>query len=178
MRATVVPLARRISPGRERPSLERWLTLGAFAGIVVLLWGLATLMVPQLVLQGRLLVAHAEGLRPQEVPEHALARTVGAYLFRRGYGAPGDPRYQAGLRAYVTQGQAGEGAFASFAHVQARAQAGFEIAYEAAAKARLSHQVDVGGGPGPAVRSMVPGGQGAGPGRGARPVLSGPPASG
>jgi len=149
VRAIVVPLARRISPQAERPWLERWLTLGAFAGIVVLLWGLATLMVPQLVLQGRLLAAHAEGLRPQEVLDHALARTVGASLFRRGYGAPGDPRYQAGLQAYVGEGQGGEGAFASFAHVQARTQAGFEIAYETAAKARLSQQVGVGGDPGP-----------------------------
>lgn len=89
VRAIVVPLARRVSPERERPSLERWLTLGTFATIVALLWGLASLLVPQFVLQGRLLAAHAERLEPQGVRDHVLARTAGAYLFRRTYGAAG-----------------------------------------------------------------------------------------
>jgi len=148
VRAIVVPLARRISPGLERPWLERGLTLGTFAGIVLLLWGLATLMVPQFVLQGRLLAANVEHLKPEQVLDHVLARTVGAYLFRQTYGVPGDPHYQAALDAFAARGQTGEGAFAGFAHLQARVQAGFEIAYEGAAKARLRQQVNPSGNPG------------------------------
>lgn len=148
VRAIVVPLARRISPKIERPWLERGLTLGTFVGIVALLWGLATLMVPQFVLQGRLLAANVEQLKPQELLDHVLARTVGAYLFRQTYGAPGDPRYQSALDAFAAKGQTGEGAFASFARLRAQVHAGFEIAYEGAAKARLRRQVNPAGDPG------------------------------
>ncbi len=140
VRAIVVPLTRRISPDREPPSLERWLTLGTFVAIVALLWGLASLLVPQFVLQGRLLAAHGERLEPQEMLDNVLARSMGAYLFRQTYGAPGDPRYQAALDRFVAEGQVGTGAFASFGHLKVQVQAGFEIAYEGGARTRLDHQ--------------------------------------
>ena len=149
VRSIVVALARRIRPEGERRGLERWLTLGTFAGIVLLLWGLASLLVPQFVLQGRLLATHAERLEAQEILDHVLARTIGAYLFRSTYGDPGDPRYEAALKSFVAQNQAGEGAYASFGQVQTRVQAGFEIAYEAAARDRLSHQMHRRGDAGP-----------------------------
>lgn len=140
VRAIVVPLARRISPERERPGLERWLTLGTFAAIVALLWGLGALLGPQLVVQGRLLTAHAGHLKPEQVRDQVLARTVGAYLFRQAYGTPEDPRYQAAFARFSDQGRAGEGAFAEFGPLKARVQAGFEMAYEEAALARLRGQ--------------------------------------
>jgi predicted PurR-regulated permease PerM len=149
VRAIVIPLARRISPDRERPALERGLTLGTFVAIVALLWGAAVLVVPQFILQARLLTAHAERLDPQEVLDHFLGRTVGAYLFRQTYGAPGDPRYQAAFDKFTAQERGGEGAFASFGRLQVQVQAGFEIAYEAAARARLRHQVHHGADAGP-----------------------------
>jgi predicted PurR-regulated permease PerM len=141
VRAVVVPLACRISPGEERPGLERWLTLGTFGVVVVLLWALGSFLGPRLVLQGRLLVAHVEHLEPQEVLDHLLARTVGAYLFARTFGGPEDPRYRAAFARFAAQGRAGEGAFAGFGPLQARVQAGFEMAYEAAARARLKRQI-------------------------------------
>ncbi len=141
VRAIVVPLARRIGSGKERPGLERWLTLGTFGVIVALLWGLASLIGPQLVLQGRLLTAHVEHLEPRELLDHLLARTVGAYLFGQSYGNPEDPRYQAAFAQFAAQGRSGEGAFAAFGPLQARVQAGFEMAWEAAEQARLRHQV-------------------------------------
>lgn len=140
VRAVVVPVARRISPGVERPWLERWLTLGTFGAIVAVLWGLGSLLGPQLVLQGRLLTAHVEQLEPQEVLDGLLARTVGAYLFRKTYGDPDDPRYQAAFARFVDKGRSGDGAFAGFGPLQARVQAAFEIAYEAAERARLNSQ--------------------------------------
>jgi len=149
VRAIVIPLARRISPDRERPGLERWLTLGTFVAIVALLWGFASLVVPQFVLQARLLTSHAERLAPQQMLDHFLARTVGAYLFNRTYGGPGDPRFQAAFDRFVAGEQVGEGAYASFGHLQAGVRSGFEIAYEAAARARLRHQMHAGGDPGP-----------------------------
>jgi len=141
VRAIVVPLARRIGSGEERPGLERWLTLGTFGAIVALLWGLASLIGPQLVLQGRLLTAHVENLEPEEILDQVLARTVGAYLFGQTYGNPQDPRYQAAFAQFAAQGRSGEGAFAGFGPLQARVQAGFEMAYEGAEQARLRHQV-------------------------------------
>jgi predicted PurR-regulated permease PerM len=140
VRAIVVPLARRIRPGQENRSLERWLTLGTFLAIVLLLWGLARLMAPQFVLQGRLLAAHAERLEPQAVLDHVLARTVGAYLFSKTYGTPDDPRHQAGITAFAAENRAGEGAYAGFGQLRTRVQSGFEIAYETAARGRLEHE--------------------------------------
>jgi predicted PurR-regulated permease PerM len=140
VRAMVVPLARRISPDRERPGIERWLTLGAFATIVAILWGLGALVGPQLVVQGRLLTAHAEHLKPEEVRDQVLARTVGAYLFGHAYGTPEDPRYQAAFARFNAQGRAGEGAFTEFGPLQARVKAAFEMAYEEAELARFRRQ--------------------------------------
>jgi predicted PurR-regulated permease PerM len=141
VRAIVIPLARKISPKQERPTLERLLTLGTFAAIVALLWGLAVLLVPQFVLQARLLTAHAERLDPQEILDHFLARTVGAYLFHQAYGTSDDPRYQAAFDKYTERQRTGEGAFADFGRMQMQVRAGFEIAYEAAARARLQQQL-------------------------------------
>lgn len=141
VRAIVVPLAGRISPGQDRPGLERWLTLATFGAMVALLWGLGSLVGPQLVLQGRLLTAHAQHLEPEELRDHLLARTLGAYLFGQTYGTPEDPRYQAAFAQFAAQGRAGEGAFADFGPLQARVQAGFEMAYEEAERARLRHQL-------------------------------------
>jgi predicted PurR-regulated permease PerM len=148
VRAIVVPLARRIGQGRERPGLERWLTLGTFGAIIALLWGLAAWIGPQFVLQGRLLAAHAQRLDPQDALDHLLERTVGAYLFGQTYGVPGDPRYQAAFEQFTALGRAGEGAYAEFARVQAGVQAGFEVAYEQAERARLNRQVQHSGGDG------------------------------
>lgn len=139
VRAIVVPLARRISPDRERPGLERWLTLGTFAVILALLWGLGGLLGPRLVIQGRLLMAHAQSLNPEELRDQVLARTVGAYLFARQFGSAEDPRYQTAFAQFTDQGRAGEGAFAEFGALQARVQAAFEAAYEEAELARLRH---------------------------------------
>ena len=145
VRAIVVPLARRISPGPVRPGLESWLTLGTFAAIVALLWVLASVIGPQLALQSRLLMAHVQGAEPQEALDHVLARTIGAYLFGQTYGAPGDPRYQAAFAQFAAQGRLGEGAFADFGRLQTQVQAGFEMAYEEARRARLQHQMPNGG---------------------------------
>jgi predicted PurR-regulated permease PerM len=145
VRAIVVALAHRLRPDRESPGLERWLTLGTFGGIVALLWILAGLIGPQLAMQSRLLMADAQRLEPQEALNHALGRTVGAYLFAQTYGAPADPRYQAGLHQFAADGRAGEGAYASFGRIQARVQAAFEIAYEEAERQRLRDQVLRGG---------------------------------
>ena len=109
VRAIVIPLARRISPDRERPGLERWLTLGTFVAIVALLWGFASLVVPQFVLQARLLTSHAERLAPQQMLDHFLARTVGAYLFNRTYGGPGRPAFPGGLRSVCRRRASGRG---------------------------------------------------------------------
>jgi predicted PurR-regulated permease PerM len=149
VRTIVIVLARRIDLDRERPALERWLTFGTFLAIAGLIWGLAALMVPQFVLQARLLTAQAERVEPRVIFDHFLARTVGAYLFHQTYGNPGDPRYEAAFEHFTTRKQAGEGAYASFGHLEARVQAGFEIAYEAAARARLRHQIHPTGDPGP-----------------------------
>ena len=149
VRTIVIVLARRIGLDRDRPALERWLTLGTFLAIAALIWGLAALMVPQFVLQARLLTAQAERVEPGVIFDHFLARTVGAYLFHQTYGNPDDPRYEAAFEHFTTRKQAGEGAYASFGHLEARAQAGFEIAYGAAARARLRHQIHPTGDPGP-----------------------------
>jgi len=141
----VVALARRLHPGRESPGLERWLTLGTFAGILALLWTLAVLIGPQLILQGRLLLTHAQRVEPQDAINHLLGRTVGAYLFDRTYGAPDHPRFQAALRQFAAEGRSGEGACAGFGRLQAQVQAGFEIAYEGAERQRLRDQVLRGG---------------------------------
>lgn len=149
VRSIVVFLSRRISPDRERPALERWLTLGTFLAIVALLWGLAALTAPQFVLQARLLTAQAEHIEPQEILEHFLSKTVGAYLFRQTYGTSGDPRYEAAFEHFTDRKQNGEGAYASFGRLQAQVQAGFEIAYESAVQARLRHQIHPSGDVGP-----------------------------
>lgn len=137
VRALVVPLAHRISPGRERPGMERWLTLCVFTAIVALLWGLGALIGAQLITQGRLLIAHAQHLKAEELRDQVLARTVGAYLFGQQFGTPDEPGYQAALARFTDQGRAGEGAFAEFGPLQARVQAAFEMAYEEAELARL-----------------------------------------
>lgn len=140
IRTLVVALARRIRPGEERPGLERWLTLGVFASIATLLWGLGTMLGPQLVLQGRLLTAHVEHLQPQAMLDHLLARTVGAYLFQKQYGGQGDPRYQAALASFTERGRTGEGAFEDFSALRARVREGFRMAYEGAELARIERQ--------------------------------------
>jgi predicted PurR-regulated permease PerM len=145
VRAIVVSLARRISPGAVRPGLESWLTLGTFAAIVALFWALASVIGPQLVQQGRLLMAHVQDVEPQEALDHVLARTIGAYLFGQSYGAPGDPRYQATFAQFTVQDRLGEGAFADFGRLQTQVQAGFEMAYEEARRAQLQHQMPKGG---------------------------------
>lgn len=141
VRSLVVPLARRFGPGVVGPTLERWLTLGVFLAIVAGMWGLASLLGPQLVLQGQLLMAHAQAVDPNRALDQVLARTVGAYLFEQAYGAPDDPRYQAGLTQFIDQGRRGEGAYAEFGHLQTQVQTHFEMAYEAAERARLRHRM-------------------------------------
>ena len=144
IRAIVVTLARRL--GREGTGVERWLTLGTFAAIVALIWLLVGLVGPQLAMQSRLLLTDAERLQPEQVLNHFLGRTVGAWLFHDAYGGPDDPRYQAGLEQFVAQGRTGEGAYADFGRLESRVQGGLEIAYAAAERQRLRDQVLGGGG--------------------------------
>jgi len=155
VRALVVPVAHRISPGEERPWLERGLTLATFAAIVVLLWGLGSLVGTHLIQQGRLLIADVEHLQPDDLLDKLLARTVGAYLFEKSYGDQDDPRYQAAFARFKAEGRAGEGAFAAFGALQAQVQAGFEIAYETAQRARLERQIKGKGADSPAFERWV-----------------------
>lgn len=145
VRAIVVAIARRLRPEGEHPALERWLTLGTFAGISALLWALVSIVGPQFVLQGRVLMASAHHQDPEQILNHVLGRTVGAYLFALNYGDPDDPRYQAALARFQSEGRIGEGAFAEFGRLQARLRSQFEIAYEAAEQQRLRDQVLHGG---------------------------------
>ncbi len=145
VRSIVVSIAQRLRPDGEHPGLERWLTLGTFAGIAALLWAVISVLGPQFILQGRVLMASAHHQAPEQILNHVLGRTVGAYLFARTHGDAGDPRYQAALERFQSEGRIGEGAFAEFGRLQARLRSRFEIAYEAAEQQRLRDQVLHGG---------------------------------
>jgi predicted PurR-regulated permease PerM len=145
VRVVVGALARRLRPRRESPGLERGLTLGVFLGLVTVAWGLGSLVGPQLATQSRLLLAEVRQLEPEETLTLVLAQTVGAYLFARKYGHPGEPSYQAGLNRFAAEGRAGEGAYAGFGRLQAKVQAGFEVAYAGAERQRLRDQLLRGG---------------------------------
>jgi predicted PurR-regulated permease PerM len=145
VRSIVGASARRLHPGTASVRLERWLTLGAFAAIVLFLWALLSLIGPQFVLQSRLLMTDAQRLNPEQVFNQVLSRSVGAYLLRQTYGPPADPRYQAALRQFESDGRLGEGAFTSFGRLQSAVQSQFEIDFERAEQQRLRDQLLRGG---------------------------------
>jgi predicted PurR-regulated permease PerM len=145
IRSLVLALVRRLHLGGRGPGVERWLTLAVFAAIVALLWGLGRLAGPQLVLQGRVLIAGVQRLEPSRTIDHVLGSTVGPYLFAQQYGGPGDPRYESALQGFESQSRVGEGAFSRFGHLQDRVQAQFEIAQGQAERQRLGNRVAAGG---------------------------------
>ena len=90
VRMIVLSVARRLSPRRERPWLERLLTLITFAALVAGGMAAFQFFAPRIFEQGRALVVRLENTQPQAAIRDLRNRTVGAYLFRREYGRPSE----------------------------------------------------------------------------------------
>jgi predicted PurR-regulated permease PerM len=126
IRTVVVTVASRISPHRERPWLERGLTLAAF---VVMLTGVAfafRYIGPKIYEQGRALVMRMQGTDPLEAIRDLRSRTVGAYLLRRRLGQPGDEAYDQAFERHRQEGRLGMGYFKGFASLRDDLQTRFD----------------------------------------------------
>jgi hypothetical protein len=141
VRSLVTGVAGRIRPGTESPALERWLTLAVFAILLLLVWGVFSVLGSRFIDQSRTLLVQAQRVQAEDMLDSLLSRTVGAYLFQRTYGGPDDPRYQSALAGFQAQGRQGEGAAMSFARLRAELQSGFELDYEQAERQRLGNEL-------------------------------------
>ncbi len=141
VRMVVVSIARRLSPHRERPWMERLLTLVTFAGLVAAGWAAFDFFAPRIFEQGRALVARLENTQPQAAIRDLRNRTVGAYLFRREYGKPSDQRYQEALAEYEEEGRRGEGLYERFEVLSRTLETEFEKEYDEAKKLRMQEEM-------------------------------------
>ena len=125
-------LMRRIAPNRESRLLELILTFSIFAAVCLGLYGAGRFVVPQVVRQGKSLVAQVKNMGPAGIQNSVLSNTVGAWQFQRDFGMPEDSRYQAEFKKFEEAGRAGEGLYQSFPQLNSRLQAEFEASYERA----------------------------------------------
>ena len=140
VRSSVGVLMRRISPGRPSRGLELLLTLCVFLGILLVLYGLGRLFVPEVVRQGKSLVTQMKALNAAQVQNAILGKTVGTWEFERQFGTPQDPRYQKGLTEFQAAGRSGEGMYEAFPGLHSRLQSEFEATYEQAQVQHLKSQ--------------------------------------
>ena len=141
VRMIVLSVARRLSPRRERPWLERLLTLITFAALVAGGMAAFQFFAPRIFEQGRALVVRLENTQPQAAIRDLRNRTVGAYLFRREYGRPSEQRYQEALAEYQKLGRRGEGLYERFPTLREELKADFEAQYREAENLRMQEEL-------------------------------------
>ncbi len=132
VRGAVGLIKRRIAPDRDSHALELALTVLVFVAICLVLYGIGRFFVPPVIRQARSLVVQVQNTSPEEVQNSLLSNTVGAWQFRRQFGAPGDPRYQEAMQQFQEAGRNSQGLYESFPKMKSRLQADFEADYERA----------------------------------------------
>jgi predicted PurR-regulated permease PerM len=104
LRSVVTWAMHRLGRTGDRPWVERTLSLATFALFLVALYGIGSFLGPRMVRQGEALVERVSRVDAQQQFDEILAKTVGAYLFRRQYGEPGEPPYERALGHYRQEG--------------------------------------------------------------------------
>jgi len=104
MRSVVHRVMRIARVRGEKPWLERVVAIASFVLLLSGLYAAGSLVAPQLYRQGEALVQRVTQIEPQKELNNILAKTVGAYLFRREHGERGDAAYVKAFEEFSRRG--------------------------------------------------------------------------
>ena len=83
VRSLVGFLMRRFAPRRESHLLELILTVSIFVSFCLGLYGVGRYFVPQVIRQGKSLIAQLQNMGPEGLQNSVLANTVGTWQFQK-----------------------------------------------------------------------------------------------
>ncbi len=130
VRGLVRLLKRQMAPNNESHWLDLILTLFVFVAFCATLYAAGRFFVPQVVRQGRSLLAHLQNASIESIQNTLLANTIGNWQFHRQFGSPTDDRYANEFKSFQQSGRSGEGLYKSFPQLYARLQTEFESNFE------------------------------------------------
>jgi predicted PurR-regulated permease PerM len=139
VRAVLGKIRKLLWPDRDLIWAERSASAGIFVLILASLYLGGSYIGPALYDQGRALLQQSRNVQPERVLNGILTKTVGAYLFQRSYGFPGDARYEAGFADFANQGP-GAVEFMTFPQTAAALTDRFELEEAERIKARLTEK--------------------------------------
>lgn len=128
---------RLLSRGRNPLWLHRVLTIGVFAFFFLTLWLVGNIVASRVICQGQNIVGWLSRCDPQAEITRMMQKTVGSYLFKQTYGAPGDARYEKGLKDFQNRGKRGRTAYDDFPSLVAWVEGSFSKRFEDEEKFRL-----------------------------------------
>lgn len=144
LRSAVVSLLGLLSAGHPRPWLERTLAVLCWCLLIGGLYGIGAWLGPRLLRQGESMVTRLSRINPATELDDFLTRSIGAYLFERDYGGPGDPRYDRAFKEHQSRGGRVRG-YADFPALEAAIEGPFVAAQLAAERKRIGDELGTGG---------------------------------